>query len=144
MAARKRKQWRSTTRARARNSFASIGGFRISDSGKLRSFRPQNDLCHALCASLLLNFSRDQKMRDEPEQKRDETDPRIQSHRDQQLGDTEQPDKALSREGLAPVGLEISGRNARPQRRQETWHRSAIRTIRFPLSFQQGFFFAKN
>ena len=83
-------------------------------------------------------------MRDEPEQKHDETDPRIQSHRDQQLGDTEQPDKAFSCEGLAPVGLEISGRNARRKRGPETRNHLAIRPIRFPLSFQQGFFLAQN
>ena len=71
------------------------------------------DLCRSLGASLLLDLSRDQKMRDEREQKRDDTEPGIQSRRDQQFSETEQPDKTLSREGLAPVGPEISGRNAR-------------------------------
>ena len=52
-------------------------------------------------------------MRDEREQKRDDTEPGIQSRRDQQFSETEQPDKTLSREGLTPVGPEISGRNAR-------------------------------
>src|SRR6266404_23068 len=83
-------------------------------------------------------------MRDETEQKRNETDPRIQSHCDQYLSDTEQPDKALSGEGLAPVGLKISRRNARPQRRPETWHRSAIGVVRVTLRLSQGFFLAKN
>jgi hypothetical protein len=59
-------------------------------------------------------------MRDEPEQKRSDTDPWIQSGCDQQFGETEQPDKALSCESLSPVGLKISGLNARPQRRPET------------------------
>jgi hypothetical protein len=52
-------------------------------------------------------------MRDEREQKRDDTEPGIQSRRDQQFSETEQPDKTLSREGLALVGPEISQRNAR-------------------------------
>jgi hypothetical protein len=52
-------------------------------------------------------------MCDEPERKRGDTYPGIQSRCDQQLGDTEQPDKAFSREGLALVGPEISRRNAR-------------------------------
>ena len=83
-------------------------------------------------------------MRDESEQKGYYTDPGIQSHRDQQLGDTKQPDKALSCKGLAPVGLAIPRRNARPQRWPETWHRLPVRTIRFPLILQKGFFFAEN
>jgi len=65
-----------------------------------------------LRASLLLDLSRDYKMRDEPEQKRNQTNRGVQSHRDQRLGDSKQPHKALSRESLAPVGSEISGRNA--------------------------------
>jgi|SRR6266513_3720249 len=43
-------------------------------------------------------------MRDEREQKRDDTESGVQSRRDQQVRETEQPDKTLSREGLAPVG----------------------------------------
>src|SRR5438309_11226798 len=82
-------------------------------------------------------------MRDGTEQKRNETDPRIRSHCDQELSDAQQPDKALSG-GLAPVGLQISRRNARPQRRPETWHRSAIGVVRVTLRLSQGFFLAKN
>lgn len=52
-------------------------------------------------------------MRDEREQKRDDTEPGIQRRSDQQFSETKQPDKTLSCEGLAPVGPEISGRNAR-------------------------------
>jgi len=97
-----------------------------------------------LRASLLLDLSRDYKMRDEPEQKRNQTNRGVQSHRDQRLGDSKQPHKALSRESLAPVGSEISGRNARLSGRPETRDRSALGPIRFTLSFLQEFFFTRN
>jgi hypothetical protein len=70
----------------------------------LSASAPTLQTCVELRASLLLDLSRDQKMRDEREQKRDDTEPGIQSCRDQQFSETEQPDKAFSREGLAPVG----------------------------------------
>ena len=41
-------------------------------------------------------------MRDEREQKRDDTESGVQSRRDQQVRETEQPDKTLSREGPGP------------------------------------------
>src|SRR5437763_16566724 len=43
-------------------------------------------------------------MRDAHEQKRDDTESGVQSRRDQQVRETAQPGKTLSREGLAPVG----------------------------------------
>src|SRR6516225_2481115 len=83
-------------------------------------------------------------MCDEPEQKRGETDPRIQSDCDQQLGDTEQPDKALSGESLAPVWFKIPRRNSRTQRRPEARNRSTISAVRFALPLPQRFFLAKD
>ena len=44
------------------------------------------DMRRALRASLLLDLSCDQKMRDEAEQKGSDTDPGIQGRGDQQLG----------------------------------------------------------
>ena len=47
-------------------------------------------------------------------------------------------------DGLTPVGAEIPRQNARPQGRPETRHCPTIRLIRCALTFQKGFFFAKN
>jgi hypothetical protein len=51
-------------------------------------------------------------MRDEREQKRDDAEPGVQSRRDQQFRETEQPDKTLSREGLASRALDFPTKRA--------------------------------
>ena len=98
----------------------------------------------ATVASVLLNPAGNQKMRQKSQWKYDERCQWAKRDRDQQFGQPKYPDKTFASECLRPVRLTISSSNARCERRPETRHRLAIRPIRFRLSFQQGFFLARN
>jgi len=77
-------------------------------------------------------------MRDEREQKRDDTESGVQSRRDQQVRETEQPDKTLSREGLAPVGaLDFPAKRAALTRARNTGPLGNMPDM-IPLGFSAG------